>query len=521
MKGSRFVLLALPLVLLGCGDGFRVSNLSESVSASTSLRVVDGGAAPIVNGGGGAGGESVQASRGGLTPAGNGNGAQTGGSQAGTQTGNSNNTQTNNPQVNNPPADTRTGSSASTTPRTADTGSTPPVTVTIRYDDDIRAAMLSVLSRDPTRDELTYLRGRVDTLGSAKALRAELARSTESLRNLRELGCQRFNACTDAALRERLSDALASGRSLIELHKQVDDEVVSALRRLYATLLDRPADVDGLNYWIAQARNASLAAIETSMRASPEFQIRGLYAEVLGREPDAGGLRYWMDKHRDGLSLAAIRAEFKAADEAVRLAQGTRLVPTALIRTQKLVRDAYLKVLGRYPTVSEIEAMAAVVTAGSLDAAALRERLVAGAEGQRLVALLAGLHFGGGNDASVRARIASFLRGGTERVDVESLLRAERRSVIAGFYRAHLNREPDRDGLDYHLRLAEGGRTRAAVEAGISGSNEAAVRRLYRELLGREPDLMGLRYHVERMNAGVSLAAVRDSFLNSDEYRAR
>ena len=113
---------------------------------------------------------------------------------------------------------------------------------------------------------------------------------------------------------------------------------------------------------------------------------------------------------------------------------------------------------------------------------------------------------------------------------------------IAQLYRNALNREPDRDGLDYWNGRLNAGESRAQVLVGFSESPEyieismgnmptfglfdpdetaTAVGRIYRAALGRDPDADGLLYWINRVRDGTSLDTVADGFLSSNEFSQR
>ena len=90
---------------------------------------------------------------------------------------------------------------------------------------------------------------------------------------------------------------------------------------LYVTVLGRPADAAGLDYWAGTTFSPS--AIEAALRASEEGQrveaVRALYRELLLRDPlgpDNGGLRSWVDS---GLALQEVRASMMTAPEVQRV----------------------------------------------------------------------------------------------------------------------------------------------------------------------------------------------------------
>ncbi len=98
--------------------------------------------------------------------------------------------------------------------------------------------------------------------------------------------------------------AFESGQPLILLA----DKAQGSVARLYETMLGRPADSEGLAYWLNDsARGIDIKTIALGFAASPEFAglygnlkddtafLEGLYQEAFGRSSDAEGLAYWLD----------------------------------------------------------------------------------------------------------------------------------------------------------------------------------------------------------------------------------
>lgn len=95
-------------------------------------------------------------------------------------------------------------------------------------------------------------------------------------------------------------------------------------------------------------------------------------------------------------------------------------------------------------------------------------------------------------------------------------------------YRAAFCREPDLEGLGWHIAVLELGFTLSQVAQGFIDSPEFAatygqvddtrfVTLLYRNVLSREPDADGLAYHLARLAQGVSRPDVLIGFSESPE----
>lgn len=85
------------------------------------------------------------------------------------------------------------------------------------------------------------------------------------------------------------------------------------IEQLYITFFNRPADVDGLNYWNAQvtAANGNLSAVANAFSLSPEYTslfsgmsasqtVNTIYMNLFGRAAEITGLTYWANQLQTG-----------------------------------------------------------------------------------------------------------------------------------------------------------------------------------------------------------------------------
>jgi len=132
---------------------------------------------------------------------------------------------------------------------------------------------------------------------------------------------------------------------------QADVQPVIAL---YAQILQRPADAEGLQYWVAELRQgASIDAIGDAIKASEEAQtvvmtlddeawLTNAYSSLLAREPDAEGFAYWLEQLENGTSRDVVSQSINASEEAGELVL-TQVVGTLLnSNTPEQALDAYL-----------------------------------------------------------------------------------------------------------------------------------------------------------------------------------
>lgn len=106
-----------------------------------------------------------------------------------------------------------------------------------------------------------------------------------------------------------------------------DTDNIMEIARLYQAALDREPDNDGLNYWIDEyERGFTLQDISQSFVDANEFTTRfdvsddtgfitTLYANVLNRDPDEEGLNYWLGDITNGQSYSDILVSFSESLE--------------------------------------------------------------------------------------------------------------------------------------------------------------------------------------------------------------
>lgn len=117
-------------------------------------------------------------------------------------------------------------------------------------------------------------------------------------------------------------------RNLIQYTDAKDAEV----GRLYLSVFDRVADIDGLNYWVDNLNNnqtindvansfvqsAEFTSLYTSEQTDVEF-IDTLYKNVLLRPADSAGQNYWIDEMNHGMTKADVFVGFSNSQEFINL----------------------------------------------------------------------------------------------------------------------------------------------------------------------------------------------------------
>ena len=96
--------------------------------------------------------------------------------------------------------------------------------------------------------------------------------------------------------------------------------------RMYTVVLEREAEMAGLNDWVGQLRNQTIdgAGIANGFINSKEFlnknlnnddYVRVLYAAFFDREPDEEGRQYWLNKLSTGVNRTEILSGFVNSEE--------------------------------------------------------------------------------------------------------------------------------------------------------------------------------------------------------------
>jgi hypothetical protein len=88
---------------------------------------------------------------------------------------------------------------------------------------------------------------------------------------------------------------------------------------MYVDLLGRPADAQGLNYWVQQLQaGAKPSDVAYGFAASPEREsqrIQGDYQSLLGRPADTTGLNYWLNAFLNGSTNEDLVGGFVGSSE--------------------------------------------------------------------------------------------------------------------------------------------------------------------------------------------------------------
>lgn len=255
------------------------------------------------------------------------------------------------------------------------------------------------------------------------------------------------------------------------------NDTLDPVIRLYTGMLGRPAEKEGVEYWICQVNNGNtLYELSQSFVTSTEFNslvdrlgggnagfIDALYQNVLGRSADGEGREYWLNTLKKvDADKAEIALAFTDSEEYI-----TSSLP--LVKANKL--------------------------------------LIWGANLERFDSV--GLGFSSRMSAQEDQLADSIVR------------------IYAGV----LDRTPDRDGFEYWLEEAQGEEGLLKLAENVIESKEflagaeyqtadKVLDALYHQVLGRAPDPEGEGYWQNQLEAGeVTLGGLVLAFTESTEFQ--
>ncbi len=183
-------------------------------------------------------------------------------------------------------------------------------------DDEAFVALLyhNVLQREPDAEGLAYWLRVLDEGNLRSQVLVSFADSDEFIAGS---GDEFADELAEAEQVERAVQAEleSEGDDSGDVHSD-DTDYQDFVENLYDAAFNRPADAQGLGYWVSQlAQNKlDLSAVAEAFMASDEFgEIYGhgladdvfitvLYHNVLGRDPDTDGQAYWLGQLVAGLA---------------------------------------------------------------------------------------------------------------------------------------------------------------------------------------------------------------------------
>ncbi|UYF98772.1 ExeM/NucH family extracellular endonuclease [Halomonas sp. GD1P12] len=178
---------------------------------------------------------------------------------------------------------------------------------------------------------------------------------------------------------------------------------------LYQTLLLRQPDEDGLSYWVEQLENGTLdtGGVAQNFMMGNEFDtaiqpIVDLYQTYLLRPADIDGLAYWVEMHRQGLSIDDITASLQSSAEFEAIANQESAV---------WLNQAYSAFLGRSPDPESTDFWLAQLASG-VSRADVAQTLAQSYESQQLksVQTLSTLSNTGASSADFEAVLGDITR---------------------------------------------------------------------------------------------------------------
>lgn len=242
--------------------------------------------------------------------------------------------------------------------------------------------------------------------------------------------------------------------------------------------------------------------------------ISRLYATMLGRDPDEQGLNAWTDAFHNGMGYADIAKGFAGSDE-------FRAMPTS---NAQFVDALYQNGLGRHAEADGLQGWTDMLNHG-----ASRGDIAAGIAGsdeaRNYQQSTSGYQFnpsvGTGFDFAPPTSAGSSFQ--------PDYMYSPDQRTIASMYAAALGRAPDQAGLESWTKMHDGGTSWADIAHQIGGSQEAIDRTggwnnaqfvdgLYHSTLGRDADEPGLMNWTKMLDDGTVTRSDLDySFASSPE----
>ncbi|SKA87576.1 Beta-N-acetylglucosaminidase [Clostridium sp. USBA 49] len=355
------------------------------------------------------------------------------------------------------------------------------------------------------------------------------------------------------------------------------------ITRLYRTMLNREPDLDGLKFWSYRLETKDSASdIVKSFFESEEFRNRKLtdeeyvsmlYKSILGRNYDKEGLAAWIKNLNSGYSRLRVLTEFlnspEFSNQCVELGikKGTIFLTDPIdIRPDAVnfITSLYKNALNRVPDDNGLRFYVSVIANNKITGSALAEAFLLCPEF---------INRNVSNDEFIKIIYKSFYNREPNEIDLKSWTNLlnngyTRRRLIASIvytdefknnitkykisvgnielkeaidrrpdlvqfvtrlYNQIYNRQPDLDGLKYHVSRLDSKKITAAefIESFIFTTEfknnklnyNDYINMLYRSIYGREADSSGKSYWLDKLNNGYSKRWVLAGFVNSDEFQ--
>ncbi len=226
--------------------------------------------------------------------------------------------------------------------------------------------------------------------------------------------------------------------------------------------------------------------------AQIESFIKRLYTNIYEREADQGGLEFWKNQLKSGESATEVAKFFYKSDEMKKLA----------LSDEEFLKRSYKTFFDREPDKGGYEYW--------LDQ--MKNK------GKRRDQIFYGF------------ALSPEFKSICDSYGVVAFTQEDkRRAYIERFYNLIMQRDADEEGVKYWLgELERGSKTPADIAKSFFFAPEFINKRLgdkdfvtiaYRTLLNREPDREGLNYWTKELGKGVSREKILDMFLDSNEFR--
>ncbi|MEZ5229704.1 MAG: DUF4214 domain-containing protein [Acidimicrobiales bacterium] len=281
-------------------------------------------------------------------------------------------------------------------------------------------------------------------------------------------------------------------------HRRWDNfETTVDFRQVYGNVVVRwlgadSAEVIGADYadmGFLRAPSGTAGGSSGSISGQPggsRFQLARLYSAYFRRMPDEEGMDFWLAQRRNGLRLESVSAEFARSAEFA--------ATYGALSNAGFIDLIYANVLRRTP-----DAAGRAYWIGLLDQGEDRGKVMQGfSESTEFVTLT-----------------------------TPEIVEAEKTGPIGRLYRAYLDREGDRAGLEYWLGTST---PLLQISESFASSNEFVQRygalsdsqfvdQIYRNVMKREADEAGRNFWTQQLGRGQSRGMIMLSFSNSSEFK--
>jgi hypothetical protein len=301
----------------------------------------------------------------------------------------------------------------------------------------------------------------------------------------------------------------------------IDQRLISAV---YESLLGRPADATGLDFWEAQMeQGSSLRDVARFIAGSQEHQtnvVQNLYQSLLRRPADAAGLAFYVAALQAGATDESVQAALLGSGEYFQNVGGDT--------TNGFLAALYQDLLSRPLDPAGHAFFEQVLSAPGAGRITVAQVVLQSDEYRQDVVRQLYIHFlSRAADPQGRAFFVAALENGARDEDVIATLIATQEmlgantQLVSQIYRDLLGRPAQTAEVGIWLAALDGGASPTTVAGGIVDSSEYQTRQveeMYTTLLHRPGDAAGVAAFVGELVGGATVEQVEAEIIASPEY---